>query len=132
MYTRKLTFTAAWLNVIAYYAPAFKVGAYPNPTTDSLFLWSRPHPKDAKPSAPSMARPNYADYTDDNLYALVILTAPAQVSISSGSKGGVWNLPKGLSKLSVVSAPGIISGKIVRSSATVKSYNSTGTFTYVA
>ena len=30
-----------------YYATAFKTGSYPNVTEDKLYLWARPHPKDA-------------------------------------------------------------------------------------
>lgn len=30
-----------------YYATAFKTGSYPALTEDSLYLWARPHPKDA-------------------------------------------------------------------------------------
>ena len=33
-----------------YYATAFKNGAYPAISEDQLFMWARPHPKDAQAS----------------------------------------------------------------------------------
>ncbi|KAK4683990.1 glucan endo-1,3-alpha-glucosidase, partial [Tremellales sp. Uapishka_1] len=120
----------AWLNVVSYYAPAFKTGAYPA-ATDMMVLWSRPHPKDAVPSAPTNARPTSADYTDDNLYAFVTLKSAATFTLTSGNNTASWNLAAGVNKLSLSSAAGAIGGKIVRSGATVKSYNSTGDFSYV-
>ena len=122
---------AAWLGVIAYYAPAFKTGAYPT-ATDNLWLWSRPFPKAADATAPTAAKPMNWNDTDDNLYAFVTLSSPANVSIYSGTNNGTWSLPSGVSKLSLASLPGVIGGKIVRGSSTTKSYDSTGTFTYVA
>ncbi|WVQ95055.1 hypothetical protein IAU59_002147 [Kwoniella sp. CBS 9459] len=119
----------AWLEVIKYYAPAFKTGSYPS-ASDQLVLWSRPHPKAATASSPSMDRPRGWNYTDDLLYVWVVLKAASQVTVTSGTNSVTWNLPAGVSKLSIVSKPGTIGAKIVRSGATVKSYNSTGAFTY--
>ncbi|WVR09514.1 hypothetical protein IAU60_006582 [Kwoniella sp. DSM 27419] len=119
----------AWLQVIKYYAPAFKTGSYAG-ASDQLVLWTRPHPKAANPTNPSMARPTGWDNTDDLLYAWITLSSPATVTVMSGSNGQNWNLPAGVSKVSVKSAAGAISAKIVRSGKTVKSYDSTGSFNY--
>ncbi|OCF44040.1 hypothetical protein I317_02148 [Kwoniella heveanensis CBS 569] len=119
----------AWLEVIKYYAPAFKTGSYPS-ASDQLVLWTRPHPKAASASAPSMDRPRGWNYTDDLLYAWVALKAASQVTVTSGSNSVTWNLPAGVSKLSVKSNAGTIGAKIVRSGSTVKSYDSTGAFSY--
>ncbi|GFZ50872.1 Endo-1,3-alpha-glucanase agn1 [Saitozyma sp. JCM 24511] len=121
----------AWLSLIAYYAPAWKTGSYPT-VTDQVWLWSRPHPKDATPTNPTNARPSNADYTDDNLYVVVTLASAANVNIRSGSNSATWSLPSGLSKLSLASSPGTIGTTITRGSTTVKNYDSTGTFTYVS
>lgn len=121
---------AAWLQLIAYYAPAYKTGVYPRITQDSMFLWSRPHPNDANPTNPTNARPTNWQYTDDNLYAVVLLTAPSTVTITSGTNRGTWSLPAGLSKLSLANQPGSIGGKIVRGSTTVKTYDSGDSFVY--
>lgn len=122
---------AAWLSLIAYYAPAWKTGSYPS-TTDQIWLWSRPHPKAANPTNPTNARPTNWDYTDDNLYVVVTLSSAANVNIRSGSNSATWSLPSGLSKLSLASSAGTIGATITRGSTTVKNYDSTGTFTYVS
>ncbi|WVF67574.1 hypothetical protein IAT40_002332 [Kwoniella sp. CBS 6097] len=119
----------AWLEVIKYYAPAFKTGSYPS-ANDQLVLWTRPHPKAASASSPSMDRPRGWNYTDDLLYVWVALKAASQVTVTSGSNSVTWNLPAGVSKLSVKSNAGTIGAKIVRSGSTVKSYDSTGAFSY--
>ena len=50
-----------WLKMTRYYANAFKSGAYPAITEDNVYLWSRPHSKDAW--APDyVGRPHNADW----------------------------------------------------------------------
>ncbi|WVQ80186.1 hypothetical protein IAT38_002291 [Cryptococcus sp. DSM 104549] len=119
----------AWLTVIQYYASAFKSGSYGS-NNDQMVFWTRPHPKAATPSSPTCSRPTNWDYTDDLLYVWVALKSAATVTITSGSNTGTWNLAAGVSKISVSSGAGVITGKIVRSGSTVKSYTSSGSFTY--
>ncbi|WWC90609.1 uncharacterized protein L201_005545 [Kwoniella dendrophila CBS 6074] len=119
----------AWLEVIRYYAPAFKTGSYPS-SADQLVLWSRPHPKSAVPTSPSMSRPTGADNTDDLLYVWVVLKSPATLTVNSGSNVASWNLQAGVNKVSVKSAAGSIGAEIIRNGSTVKSYDSTGSFSY--
>ncbi|WRT68503.1 uncharacterized protein IL334_005479 [Kwoniella shivajii] len=119
----------AWLNVVSYYAPAFKTGSYPS-ANDQLVLWTRPHPKAATATSPTNARPSGSDYTDDLLYVWVVLKSSATLTVTSGNNTVSWNLGSGVNKVSVKSAAGAIGAKIVRSGATVKSYDSTGTFAY--
>ncbi|WVQ72136.1 hypothetical protein IAR50_001681 [Cryptococcus sp. DSM 104548] len=119
----------AWLDVVSYYAASFKAGSYAA-GSDQLVLWSRPHPKAAVPSAPTNAQPTNWNYTDDNLYVWVALKSAATVSITSGSNTVSWSLPAGVSKLSVASSAGNIGASIVRSGSTVKSYSSSGSFSY--
>lgn len=50
-----------WLKMTRYYANAFKSGAYPAITEDNVYIWSRPHSKDAW--APDyVGRPHNADW----------------------------------------------------------------------
>lgn len=115
-----------WLNIVAYYAQAWKTGSYPA-ATDQLILWSRPHPKNGTPSAPKqgMSRPRNADYTDDNLYALAILASPGDVTIRSGSSSVTHRgLAAGVHKLSLASKAGTIGGTIARSGSNVKNWDS--------
>lgn len=37
----------AWLELNSYFARAFKTGRYPPVTRDKIYMWARPHPKDA-------------------------------------------------------------------------------------
>lgn len=116
-------------SLVKFYATAFKTGAYPTPQ-DKLWLWTRPHPKAAAASKPTNARPNHWEWTDDRLYVVVTLSSPAQVKIESGGNYATWNLQKGLSKLSVASANGVVKASILRNNAVVKKYDSTGKFSY--
>lgn len=118
--------------MIKYYAYAFKTGNYPAITVDQMWLWTRPHPKDANPTNPTVRRPDHWETTDDNLYALVLLTGPASVRVFSGSNEGNWELPAGISKIRIASAVGTIGGEIRRADRVVKSFDSEGQFKYTA
>ena len=48
----------AWLDMTRYYARAFKEGVFPDVEEDRLFLWARPHPKDAEARNDSVPRPD--------------------------------------------------------------------------
>lgn len=120
----------AWLSLIAYYAPAWKNGAYAS-TSDKIIVWSRPHPKNGTPTNPTLGRPRDADFTDDNLYALVLLSSPAEVTIQSGDTAITFpGLPAGVSKVSLASRPGTIGGQISRGGSVVTRYLSDGAFSY--
>lgn len=113
----------ALLPLIKLYADAFRTGSYSS-ASDGLWLWSRPHPKSAQPTAATLARPNRSDFTDDALYAVTYLTAPATVKIYSGTSTSAWSLQAGLAKLRIPSAPGPIGGEISREDKVVKSFDS--------
>ena len=119
----------AWLSMVSIYAHAFKTGSYAA-YTDGIWLWSRPHPKAATAVKPTNARPTNWDYTDDNVYALITLSSAATVVLHTGTHAATWNLPAGINKLSLGSAAGSIGANITRSGTLVKSYDSTGHFTY--
>ena len=46
----------AWLHLNAYYAKAFKDGVFPCIEEDQIFIWGRPHPKNAE-AADNVCRP---------------------------------------------------------------------------
>ena len=114
------------LNVLTrYYAAAFKTGQYPTITKDSLTMWSRPHAKDA--NAPDyIGRPSGWDWTDDNMYAVVLTTGPAQVTLTSGSNTQTFSVQGGLTKLKIPNAPGGMSGTVVRNGQTVATVSGRG------
>lgn len=119
-----------WLSIIKLYSTAFKTGRYPS-NTDSITVWSRPHPKGATATAPSNPRPSGWQNTDDNVYAFITVTNPSTVTVFSGTNSVTWNnVPPGVSKFSVGSGAGSIGAKIVRNGKTIKEYSSGSAFQY--
>lgn len=115
------------INVLTkYYATAFKTGSYPTITSDSIVMWQRPHSKDAIATGDSVGRPTGWDWTDDVLWAVVLTTGPATVTLTSGSNTETFSVEGGLTKLKIDSSAGKMSGSIVRDGTTVASYTSSG------
>jgi glucan endo-1,3-alpha-glucosidase len=120
------------INVLTkYYSTAFKTGTYPAITEDTIVMWQRPHPHDAIASNDPAGQPTGWNWTDDNLYAVVLTTGPAQVTLTSGGNTQTFSVSGGLSKLKISAGFGGISGSVVRNGDTVASYASSG-FTYTA
>ena len=120
------------INVLTkYYSTAFKTGAYPAITEDTLVMWQRPHPHNAVASNDPAGQPTGWNWTDDNLYAVVLTTGPAQVTLTSGGNTQTFSVSGGLSKLKIPAGFGGLSGSIVRNGNTVASYASSG-FSYTA
>lgn len=46
-----------WLAMTNYYATAFRQGSYPSITQDQIYIWARPHPKNADASNDPVAKP---------------------------------------------------------------------------
>ncbi|WVQ71228.1 hypothetical protein IAR50_000753 [Cryptococcus sp. DSM 104548] len=118
------------LSLTNYYATAFKNGAYPSITEDELIMWARPHPHDATATSDSVGKPTGYDYTEDYLYAVVMTTDAATVTLTSGSTTESFSVEAGLTKLKISLAAGSISGTITRSGSTVASYDAGSDFTY--
>lgn len=119
-----------WLALTNYYATAFKTGSYPSITKDSITMWSRPHPKGATATSDSMSKPTGWQDTDDNLYAVVMATSAATVTLKSGSTSQTFSVSAGVNKLKMPSAVGSMSGTIVRGGSTIASYNAGSAFQY--
>ena len=111
----------AWLDMTTYYATAFKTGSYPEINQDKIYLWSRPHPRDATASSDSVGKPQSYQLLEDAVYAVVMATSPSTVTLSTGpSSSQTFNVPIGLSKLSIpISAGGTMYGKIERNGNTI-------------
>lgn len=116
-------------SLIKYYAEAWKKGSFPAPN-DQIWVWSRPHPKNAKPSAPTNPRPDHADWTDDNAYALVLLAEASEVVLESGGNKATFKLDKGMNKIAVASAEGAIKVTVKRGGKDVKKLDTSGKFSY--
>ncbi|KDR75488.1 hypothetical protein GALMADRAFT_247930 [Galerina marginata CBS 339.88] len=72
----------AWLTLNRYYAKAFQTGIYPTITKDRIFMWARPHPKDAQ-AADKAPRPNNWELTDDTAWVVVFAIAPSTIAFST-------------------------------------------------
>ncbi|KAH9917216.1 glycoside hydrolase family 71 protein [Amylocystis lapponica] len=72
----------AWLQLGAYYARAFKDGAYPPIAHDRIYMWARPHPKHAR-APDTVARPRNWELTDDVFWVVVFAAAAATIVLSS-------------------------------------------------
>ncbi|ORY25195.1 glycosyl hydrolase family 71-domain-containing protein [Naematelia encephala] len=119
------------INVLTkYYATAFKTGSYPAIETDTIIMWSRPHAHDATASDDSVGKPTGWDWTEDYLYAVVLATSPAVVSLTSGDETTTFAVSAGLSKLKVASNSGTINGRIIRDGSVVTSYYAYNDFDY--
>ncbi|EPQ54502.1 glycoside hydrolase [Gloeophyllum trabeum ATCC 11539] len=104
-----------WLDMTSYFATAYKTGSYPAITKDKIYLWSRTHPRDADANDP-VGKPSNFELTQDQLWAVVMTTAPATVTLStSATSSQTFNVPAGLSKLSMpITAGGTMKGVISR------------------
>ncbi|KAI0917175.1 hypothetical protein AcV5_007718 [Taiwanofungus camphoratus] len=109
-----------WLDMTNYYATAFKTGSYPAITEDKLYMWARPHPKDANAPDP-VPQPTNFQLTEDNLWAVVFATEPATVTLAtSDSTSQTFAVPAGVTKLTVPLTPGgYMHGTISRNGANV-------------
>ncbi|KAJ3824780.1 glycoside hydrolase [Lentinula raphanica] len=97
---------AAFLKMTKYFSRAFKAGQYPPVHEDQIFVWARPHPKDAVASNDCVPRPEHWDLTDDKVWVVVLAKLPATVSMSSGSGTVKVVVRAGLTKLARVLEPG--------------------------
>ncbi|KAG8831974.1 hypothetical protein FRC17_002260 [Serendipita sp. 399] len=105
-----------WLEMTSYYAQAFKTGSFPVIAEDRVFVWARPHPKDA--SAPDhVPRPRFADLTDDFFWVVVFAKSPATAilhaptpnsDLDSIDRGAamIVDIPAGINKLRYPLLPG--------------------------
>ncbi|TRM68935.1 glycoside hydrolase family 71 protein [Schizophyllum amplum] len=76
-----------WMTLTAYFARAFRDGHAPPILRDRIFMWARPHPRDA-PADETIPRPANWELTDDKFWVVVLATAPAKVILSTGGDEG--------------------------------------------
>lgn len=104
----------------SYYATAFKTGSYPKITKDKVYMWARPHLKDATASSDSTGKPtNYAT-DEDSAFVLVFAQAASTVWISSSTcpcdttQGQSFSVPAGVTQLNVP----LYNGMVMRATLT--------------
>ncbi|KAF8191300.1 glycoside hydrolase family 71 protein [Pholiota molesta] len=87
-----------WLDLAQYYIAAYKTGNYPPIHKDRVFLWGRLYPKNANSGDPVGKPANY-EWTEDTLWADVLLSKPAHFEMTCGGSKYSGNLPAGANKV---------------------------------
>ncbi|KXN89036.1 Glucan endo-1,3-alpha-glucosidase agn1 [Leucoagaricus sp. SymC.cos] len=90
-----------WLDLMQYYIIAFKTGEYPEITKDRAFLWGRLYPKDVYLPSDPVGKPRNWEFTQDMVWAVVLLKAESQVTFSCGVSRRYVRLPAGASKINL-------------------------------
>ena len=107
------------LSLNAFYAQAWKSGAYPTITQDKAWIMARPHPANASPYGDSIGAPSNRGWTQDNFYVQVHLVGSAQVTLCAGSNCKSSTGSPGINRFSQPMTTGQgISVKIVRNGQT--------------
>ncbi|EJD08150.1 uncharacterized protein FOMMEDRAFT_101593 [Fomitiporia mediterranea MF3/22] len=82
----------AWLHLCGYFSRLFKKPETltTNPISllddvDRVFVWARPHPRDAKASEDPVGRPKNWDLTEDMFWVVILAHAPAHVLLWSSN-----------------------------------------------
>ncbi|EPQ50592.1 glycoside hydrolase [Gloeophyllum trabeum ATCC 11539] len=116
-----------WLDMTPYFITAFKTGSYPTITKDKIYLWARPHPRNATASDP-VGPPTSYQLDQDQLWAVVMTTASSTVTLSTSSTNSkTFSVNAGLSLLNIPLTPGgSMSGTVTRNGQTVASLSPTG------
>ncbi|KAH6904267.1 alpha-1,3-glucanase [Coprinopsis sp. MPI-PUGE-AT-0042] len=89
----------AWLYLQEYYIAAYKTGQFPFIPRDSIFLWGRLYPALADAPNDPVAKPSNYRFTEDFVWAVVLLSSDAQFTLSCGDSNIRMSLPGGLSKV---------------------------------
>ncbi|OBZ69458.1 Glucan endo-1,3-alpha-glucosidase agn1 [Grifola frondosa] len=91
----------AWLHLNGYYAKAFKDGRYPKIEGDRIYMWSRPHLKEAR-APDTVPRPDNWELADDAFWVVVFAVAPATIRLSTSDEDHAQSVAvqAGVSKLS--------------------------------
>ncbi|KAL6305085.1 glycoside hydrolase family 71 protein [Sparassis latifolia] len=97
-----------WLHLTRYYADAFKNGHYSAIEKDQIYMWSRPHLKDADATEDTLPRPENWQLTDDEFWVVIFSTAPGLVVLTSTDEQvpQTVEVAGGVTKLSSKMVPG--------------------------
>ncbi len=121
-----------FLDLMSYYITWFKTGQAPAITKDAIYLTHRAHWVDDKPSYPqTILSKNSGDTPSrDAIEAMVFLTAPATVTITTNASAFTCNAPAGLSTCVAPLGAGTIRAEVVRNGAVASSITSTSKVTH--
>lgn len=112
----------AWLHLTKYFATAYKTGSFPTITNDAVYVWARPHPKNA--NAPdSVGKPANFEVLEDSMFAVVLATQGGTLQLNSHS----FTVPAGFSQYSIPLSPGdTMHATLIRNGATVVDVHPSG------
>ncbi len=106
------------LELSARYIRAFKDGKEAEPSADHLYLTHRIHPHGARATSGINGMSNTLGGAStpprDTVEALVLLTSPARVTVTSGGNTSMFEAPAGVTAFTVPLGSGVVSGTIVR------------------
>ncbi|CAL1710436.1 unnamed protein product [Somion occarium] len=115
-----------WLDLMKYYITAYKTGVYPIITKDRVFLWGRLYPAGANAPDP-VPRPTNWEWTQDYLWAVVLLQSPGSVTLSCGPSIQTFSVGAGLSKLKLpLTETCSVSSQVVRNGITTVTFSPPG------
>ena len=116
---------AAFLNASRYYIDWYKTGVRPKIKEDAVYYFYRLHPKGVpcvkKPGDPDKKTgvPGGADKLADEVFVTVFLTAPARLTVHSGSTDKTFDVAAGVQHLSLPFMPGVQRFVLTRGNETV-------------
>jgi hypothetical protein len=113
-----------FLDITTYYVHQFKTGSAPAIASDALFVTHRIQPYGAQPTtAHGLMQPTLegssATQPRDTVEALVMLTAPARVTVTIGGRVESFDAPAGVSARTFPLGQGTISATVERSGGVV-------------
>ncbi len=125
-----------FLDLNSYYVSWYKTGRPPKVLRDTIYLTHRTHPSGASPSyhQPLLMKLRGGSPARDTVEALTFLTAPATVTVSSGTASYSCQVPAGEGTCVVPLSPGTARARVTRggtTTATVTSPHQVTTRPYV-
>ncbi|KAF9047688.1 glycoside hydrolase family 71 protein [Panaeolus papilionaceus] len=118
-----------WMHLNAYFATTFKTGVCPTVTRDQIYMWARPHPKDAT-SSDRVPKPNNWQLTDDTGSIIVLAKAPGTLDVyttSLESSKQTFVVKQGLNKITFALRPdGGMKSVLIRDGQVVTECNPVG------
>jgi len=110
------------LDISSYYIDWFKANAKPAITSDHLYLTHRIQPWAAQTTSGIMNMQNTlapGTAPRDTVEALVFLTAPAEVTLTSGDTTRTFSMAAGTSSVTIPLRPGTASAKLMRGTSSL-------------
>lgn len=104
-----------YLKLSAYYADWYRTGQQPRVEQDQLFYFHRSHSKHAVATNDALGKPGWWDQrAEDLLSVTALLTSPGRVTLTTGGTSRSFDLPAGISDVTVPFEEGAQSVRLER------------------